>query len=374
VRERFTLVISVAIHLYLFWALWRLPDQPSHREDVVSIEFRTVGGGHAAAVGGGHRAAVGVVEDAAGAASAAAAAAAAAAAKVGVPNATAASNTSTVEIPATPPSHQRSHRRSHRKLNFHPISKGDVAVKVGSVTGGPIGPSTANPSSATSETLNNFSPGGTYGVMNSLGLEKYSPLMPFFQALWKKIDETVDYPEDFAKQRITGLVNVHLMLKRDGTFTGQILDLYSSHDYLKTYVLAVLVHALEEPLFRHLWLQDFQEIPIVLSFDFAVVTDHEADVSDKGSYIKNALIFHRRRFAEPLLNETIEEVYRRYVPPIIPIPGGFIIDFVRAYKMVTEFHEPTAQEKRQRRIDLLVNSLKHTVRESHLTRPSSSGN
>ena len=59
----------------------------------------------------------------------------------------------------------------------------------------------------------------------------------------------------------------------------------------------------------------------------------------------------------------MSEFFEKYVPPVVPIPGGFFIDFVRAYKMITEAGEPTASERRLRRINFKRRELEHAVQE-----------
>ena len=78
---------------------------------------------------------------------------------------------------------------------------------------------------------------------------------------------------------------------------------------------------------------------------------------------------------DPLLNEKTEEVFTHYIPPIIPLPGGFYVDLIRAYEFVNNLIEgtPTESEQRQARLEKLHELLRMTVREQR-PKPSLSPN
>lgn len=197
-------------------------------------------------------------------------------------------------------------------------------------------------------------PADGYEVANSMGIEEESKLYPFFSALWRRIDTATGYPEDFVKERITGYVTAQLVIDRRGVFTGRIARVDSDQPLLETYVLAVLFHALSEPLPRELW-SDREQVILVSRFEFHTFTYGHIPPPRVQKELKNVLEFERNGYNDPKVNEAIEKFLTHYMPPIIPVPGGFIIDFFRAYQFIQNLRDAGkmgAEDLRLERIDL----------------------
>lgn len=203
---------------------------------------------------------------------------------------------------------------------------------------------------------------GVFGVMQSMGVEEYAPAIPYFAALWKKINEKVDYPKDFKNKRISGIVNIHLELDEKGVFSGDFIEIGGDDNLLKTYVAALLIHNLKDPLPKSFWLKSRKSLTVMLSFRFKTFSDPEKFVRPKGFHLKNILSFHREEFVDNRVNQVVHEAWNHYVPPIVPIPGGFIIDFVRAYQLIANIGEPTESELRDQRLKQLKLELKNAIK------------
>ena len=69
---------------------------------------------------------------------------------------------------------------------------------------------------------------------------------------------------------------------------------------------------------------------------------------------------------DPWINEKIQEIFTHYVPPIVPLPGGFYVDLVMAYKYVQNLVEnaPLESEARQARIRVFHEELLQTIRKA----------
>lgn len=200
-------------------------------------------------------------------------------------------------------------------------------------------------------------------------LEEFSPNMPYFAAIWNRFNSVLEYPEDFFKQDIQGDVVVHFKVDHRGVFKGHFLKVLSGNSYLETYVLALLLHSLKDPLPEKLWLKGRSEIPVGFSVRFATYHDPTVDLKP-GNYLKNYFTFNRYAFLDPKLNRQIEALFTKYVPPIVPIPGGFFIDFVRAYKMVRSIGTTSDEQKRAERLRNMKRSLELTIQKlSELENP-----
>lgn len=206
---------------------------------------------------------------------------------------------------------------------------------------------------------------GTYGVMQAMDLAKAAETIPFFHALWSKIDGLIDYPIEIAQMRIGGQVTVHMTIDRYGQIEGDFLRVKADHPILKTYTLVILAQALRNPLPVRLQLPaGTQSMPVVVTVDYRSVTLTNLETR-RGHFFKNALDFERTRYVDPYLKEIIDYAMTNYVPPIIPIPGGLMIDFVRAYQMIDNYanDRPDLYEQRDRKYAMLKKRLELSVRK-----------
>jgi hypothetical protein len=197
---------------------------------------------------------------------------------------------------------------------------------------------------------------------NAMDVVFTSETLSFFQALHRKVDGALVYPDDFARQRIKGLIRVDAEITRDGRLV-RFLSNKADDDVLNAYVLTLLLHVLEKPLPERSWLKSERAI-VSFDFDFRIRIEGSPHFELRSGAEKNRLAFGREASVDPWLNEKLKEVFTHYVPPIIPIPGGFYIDLVLAYQYVKNLAEgaPTESQARQARIEKLHEQLKATIR------------
>jgi len=211
---------------------------------------------------------------------------------------------------------------------------------------------------------------GALRTMNSMSIAEYSRNIWFYEQLWNKLNNNITYPMDFAKQRISGHVNVHLLVNRKGQLIN-FLEVTGPENILKTYTMAVILPLLKSPLPKTHWLKGRDQIPLLISFqfithDFNGTQSQDIITSDKGNHLKNTLVIKKHQVIDNKLSQVYNENIAPYIPPIIPIPGGLIIDFVAAYKMITTWGEPKEPLKRRRRLESLKKSLTKTIKESSI--------
>lgn len=204
---------------------------------------------------------------------------------------------------------------------------------------------------------------GTNGAshyMNELNLDQYTPMIPYFNSLYANIDHLVEYPEDFSQHRIQGEVFIEATVNHMGLLEGGFTYIKATNKYLKTYILSLLLFALQKPLPEKFWLPKGQKVPLSLSFSFK--TYNEIDLIRDGSIhaFKNSLKIQRYAYVEPKVYQWV----RDYMPPVLPIPGGFYIDFVAAYRLFAEDSRAQKEQDRLSRIQRQERLLNQVVKKA----------
>lgn len=206
------------------------------------------------------------------------------------------------------------------------------------------------------------SPGVQYG--NAMGFTKTLETLPFFEALYDRVNRQLVYPDDFSRQRVTGKVRIEAEVSSDGRLL-KFVSTTADDRLLQTYCFAALMQILNTPLAKSFHLPHERAL-VSFDFEFQVRIPSDTPRLFVRTVQKNRLAFGRENEVDPWLNEKIEEVFTHYVPPIIPFPGGFYVDFVMAYKYVNNLIEgaPTEGEQRQARIEKLHESLRQTLKQA----------
>jgi hypothetical protein len=200
-----------------------------------------------------------------------------------------------------------------------------------------------------------------------MGLDFTLESLPYFEALYDRVNSQLVYPDDFARQRVTGRVRIEAELSKDGKLI-RFLSSTADDRLLQTYCFAVLMQILRRPLPTAAWLP-YDRANVAFDFDFRVRIPTETPHFYAREVQKNRLGFGRENEIDPWLNEKFNEIITHYVPPIIPIPGGFYIDLISAYQFVNNLIEgtPTESEQRQARIEKLHESLRSTLHRNSVT-------
>ncbi|MFP5519845.1 MAG: hypothetical protein ACLGGX_08075 [Bdellovibrionia bacterium] len=175
--------------------------------------------------------------------------------------------------------------------------------------------------------------------------------------LLKKVHDTLNegilYPEDFLKMRLKGNVQLDFYINHKGQMVGRFAKVSSGNFLLSLYTQAMVLKLLETPMQKNLWGSEGQNIPITLHVEF---TPQAYDINSKFSsyYENNNITLVRKAFIQPQIFEKIERVMTRYYPPIIPVPGGFYVDFIRLVEFIKN-NSPNAidpEERLEQRVEL----------------------
>jgi len=242
---------------------------------------------------------------------------------------------------------------------------GDIAVHTTNSNDG-----TADPWLAVEAAGHGYSSAVQYG--NAMGLQQTLESLHFFQALHRRIDGHLVYPDDFARHRIEGQVRIEAELAQDGRLL-RFTSFNSEDRVLPAYLMALLTQVLEKPL-RPQEQAPHPRVHVAFDFDFRTrllgMPENPAPIGAQ----KNHLRFARDAIVPSRLEEKIHEVFTHYIPPVIPIPGGVYIDFVLAYEYVNNLIEgaPTESDARQARIEDLHERLRSTLRQSRQRAPNES--
>lgn len=196
-----------------------------------------------------------------------------------------------------------------------------------------------------------------------MDIQRTLETLPFFMALYPRINSVLVYPDDFSKQRIEGRVRIEAELNSDGTLK-RFISSTTDDGILQTYCLAFLMQTLSQPLPQAVRLKEGETTAVSLEFEFHTRVVGSPKRTFATIIQKNHLAFGRENEVEPIVNERIEEFFSHYVPPIVPLPGGVYVDFVLAYKFVQNIlnDAPTARELRQSKIEKLHEELRRYVR------------
>lgn len=212
------------------------------------------------------------------------------------------------------------------------------------------------------------------GFMRSFGPKEFFENMTFFEKLWQKVELAVEYPDDFVQMGFSGTVLVHLQIDPDGVFRGKFLEIHASNKYLRAYVIACLLQGLRTPLPPAAHLQTKTPIPVAFAFEFKTYSELKPD--NRGNYFKNYLTFQKTAYLDPRTKAIVERSITRYLPPVIPIPGGFFVDFVGLYKMIDSALDPGEEQSKlaklkalQEHMELLIQRHKEKLPNGSLRLP-----
>ncbi len=196
----------------------------------------------------------------------------------------------------------------------------------------------------------------------AIGFSESLEMFPFVEEIWKRIEGKLTYPPDFVSQRIKGDLSIQFEVSPTGEFTGKFYGVRSDDPILTTYAMVVVIHALSKPLPEKIQLRRNKPIVFAAQFRFETYSySSEPPKREHEPHLKNYLSFLRQSYVLPVAVEELERFRNKYLPPIIPIPGGFVIDFVQAYKMYKAYTEPDERVQRKHRLVTLGESLKLTI-------------
>lgn len=205
--------------------------------------------------------------------------------------------------------------------------------------------------------------GDAFGIANTMSFQQEGKTYPFFNALWKKVDSSIPYPNELVDQDIKGRVTIQLSVDRRGVFTGNIHSINGAEPTVNAYAAAGLIHALRTALPDSLWMKEEYlkkaslrsagSIQLVFHFDFDIFTHGQLPEPETQPNFKNILSFRKLAYRDPKLKIALDKIIKKYVPPVIILPGFFYIDFIRTYQMVNDIitNPPSTDELTSRRLE-----------------------
>lgn len=188
-------------------------------------------------------------------------------------------------------------------------------------------------------------------------------LDPFYQALWNRIAANTEYPEDFSKHYIQGSVTIRMEVNSQGVMTKRKLYVESTNPYLETLALYTLIKTLKQPLNPKHW-STKTRIPVTIHLNYIHRLPTDARDPSPGSIIGHHLEISKYDYIQPEFMKKMDDFMLTYFPPVIPITGGFYIDFVRAYEMIRRIQEPDENEMRSYRVEALEDAMERLITES----------
>jgi hypothetical protein len=206
---------------------------------------------------------------------------------------------------------------------------------------------------------------GSGAWVEQVNIIKAMELTTFLQRIKEKIDFGLDYPEDMAVQRISGEVRLDFYVDRKGRITGDFNSVKGAESLLNLYVMSSLLVLLKDPLPENLWAQE-DKIAISVHVDFATFQFTETRIRNQASFQANQLTFRRARYVKPLAVAKVEKFFTRYVPPIIPLPGGFYVDFIMLAQYIQNINTPDPDDQRKQRLGLTRERLELATKKKEV--------
>lgn len=200
------------------------------------------------------------------------------------------------------------------------------------------------------------------GWITSVGVDQYLPIMQYTQEVWQHIDKSLTFPKEFSDRRISGKVNVRLILNPDGTLTEGFKRVESDHALLEAYVLSLLLSILENPIVKKEH-RPKSRIAMNMSFDFVLETERVFMDTNKGDTLSHALVFRRVNFVPSVIEKVYDQFFTSYFPPIFILGPAVYIDVIRAYQYVKNFGKPAEKELEKIRLEYLTQKLKMTIKK-----------
>lgn len=206
---------------------------------------------------------------------------------------------------------------------------------------------------------------GSGAWVEQVNVVKAMELTAFLQRIKEKIDHGLDYPEDMAVQRIAGEVRLDFYVDRKGRLSGDFHSVKGAESLLNLYVMSSLLVLLKDPLPENLWAQE-DRIAISVHVDFTTFQFTETRIQNEASFQANQLSFLRARYVKPLAVAKVEKIFTRYVPPIIPLPGGFYVDFIMLAQYIQNINTPDPDDQRKQRLGLTRESLELATKKKEV--------
>lgn len=186
------------------------------------------------------------------------------------------------------------------------------------------------------------------------------------EKVWQRVNSFVGYPPDFIEENIAGTVLLHVVVDRQGRFTGEFLEIEDDNELLRTYAMAAVAIALREPI-PGLRDPGVDKIPLALRFRFELLLPDEFARRDLTPHFKNTLQFERVGHTEPKATKVARQFLQNYMPPVIVFPGFVYVDFVQLYRTFQKRQDKDPSWKRGYRMEMDQELWRQVVKQGTKT-------
>lgn len=194
-----------------------------------------------------------------------------------------------------------------------------------------------------------------------MSAEAEAKFYPWAEKIYKRVDGYIGYPPDFVEENIAGNVTLHFMVDERGRFRGKFLEVEGDQDLLKIYTMAMVVMALRDPIFPP---SEEREIPVAVNVQFRLLLPDEFSGRKANFHFKNGFQFDRVAHTDTKAVKKMRRFIDKYIPPVIPVPGGLFIDFVALYKKIKEIDGNDEHWRRGIRMELDHQELELLIKKS----------
>jgi hypothetical protein len=184
-----------------------------------------------------------------------------------------------------------------------------------------------------------------------MNLQKEGKFFPLAQKIKNRIDGFVGYPPDFVEENISGEIVLQFLVNSEGKFL-KFLRVEGDNSHLTVYSMAMIVMALQDEIAQLPAGRELEDIPLSLRLSYRLLLPDEISNRKGAETFKNSIYLDRVAFTEPKPIKKMRRFIEKYTPPVIPVPGGFFIDFVSLYKHVVERDSDDPDWKRGVRMNL----------------------
>lgn len=186
----------------------------------------------------------------------------------------------------------------------------------------------------------------------------------FYAELWRSLAATLTYPEDFSRQRISGTVTLRMEVDFRGMITGRKIYADSENKFLEALALYSVTATLSKPLQAKYWL-DRKTVPVTVRINYWPRLPDDTRQQNPGGVVGHHLEISKYDYIKPELQEKIE----KYMV-VIPVPGGFYVDFIKIYMLIKESLEPNKDDLRAFRVKNLQETMKRHLEKMPAQRDS----
>lgn len=197
-----------------------------------------------------------------------------------------------------------------------------------------------------------------------MDLAQEGKFYPLAERIWKSINDNLTYPIDIVEENVQGTVLLHVLVNEHGKFSGTFLEV-DGEPLLSSYAMAIVAYALREeiPFPPSEAANPKAEIPLAIRIDFKLLPYGAEEVRYAKAHFRNSLAFERIAHTDPQWAKAVRRFQGEF--PIVPVPGGFFIDFVALYQRMKPLQDRDPRIKRAFRLEMDQEHWRQVVKKSN---------